>query len=374
MVAVPARVRLGRRRLVGGARRAAAASTTDGNTVRGDAGRDRRQRQHRGDRRRHADRDGRRLRPRRRRRAATRSWSSGRTRRRTCARSSRRLLARRPGLLRGTAMATVVNPRVFREYDIRGVAERDLDDATGRGARPRDGGADRRRHRRAAAAIVGRPRLPRDLAAPVRGAHRRHRACAPTSSTSAWCRRRCCTSRRTHLAADGGGDDHRQPQPARGQRLQDHGRHARRSTARRSRQLRDRGRPRLARRADAPHPAKRDALARRDRRRIIDARATRRCSSAQRRFKVVVDAGNGAGGPTAVGAVSPARLRRRAAVLRARRPLPEPSPRSDAAREPRRPDRGGEARERRARHRARRRRRSDRRRRRAPAASCGAIS
>ena len=73
-------------------------------------------------------------------------------------------------------------------------------------------------------------------------------------------------------------------------------------------------------------------------------------------------------------AVPPARLRRRAAVLRARRPVPEPSPRSDAARERRRSDRDGRARRRRARDRARRRRRSDRRGRRRPAGSCGAIS
>ena len=175
-----------------------------------------------------------------------------------------------------------------------------------------------------------------------------------------------------HLERRGGGDDHRQPQPARGQRLQDHASAPRRCTAPAIAALRDRGR-RSCSTEPAPHPQ--SAMQSRD----VDRPPTSITRPAQlqlgaRRCKVVVDAGNGAGGPTAVVAVSPARLRRRPAVLRARRPVPEPPPRSDAARERRRPDRDGRRGRRRARHRARRRRRSHRRGRRARAGSCGATS
>ena len=62
-----------------------------------------------------------------------------------------------------------------------------------------------------------------------------------------------------------------------------------------------------------------------------------------RRLKVVVDAGNGMAGPHRAGGVRPARRPGRpgAAVLRARRHLPEPRGQPDRAGEPRRPPEGG---------------------------------
>ena len=83
-----------------------------------------------------------------------------------------------------------------------------------------------------------------------------------------------------------------------------------------------------------------------------------------RRFKVVVDGGNGTGGLGLLPILEKLRRRRRRALLRSRRPLPQPSSRSHRPREPGRSHRAREGDRRRGGDRARRRRRSDRRRRR----------
>ena len=83
-----------------------------------------------------------------------------------------------------------------------------------------------------------------------------------------------------------------------------------------------------------------------------------------RRFKVVVDAGNGTGGIAAVPILKTLGVDVDRHLLRSRRPLSQPPPRSDGARERRRPDREGARDRRRGGHRARRRRRPHRRRRR----------
>ena len=63
--------------------------------------------------------------------------------------------------------------------------------------------------------------------------------------------------------------------------------------------------------------------------------AARTCSSARRKLKVVVDAGNGTGGVIAVPLFRVARLRGGPALLRDGRPLPQPPPRPDGGEEPR---------------------------------------
>ena len=124
---------------------------------------------------------------------ATRCWSSPRTRRRTCARSSRP--RSRPAATISCRNATPwpMNPRVFREYDIRGVAEADFPDDFVADL----GRADRRLlRRRGRAPRHAGARLPALLAAhprhlQARAARRR----ASTSSTSASCTRPGSTSR-----------------------------------------------------------------------------------------------------------------------------------------------------------------------------------
>ena len=174
-----------------------------------------------------------------------------------------------------------------------------------------------------------------------------------------------------HLRARGGGDDHRQPQPARGQRLQDDARRPRRCTAPRSRRCATRS----SSCSTQPTPRTRSS---RCTRATSSAPITThvRAAAAARRAPVrrssstpaTARAGRRRSGCTAGSASRSCRCTATSTAV------PEPPPRSDAAGEPRRPDRDGEAGGRRARHRARRRRGSDRRGRRAPAGSCGAIS
>ncbi len=126
-----------------------------------------------------------------------------------------------------------MNPRVFREYDIRGDADRDLDDDfvtdLGRAIGTHLARAGARRITLGRDCRVHSPRLHEALRARLLVDGR------ATSSTSASSPRRCSTSRVFHLDADGGVHDHRQPQPARGQRLQDPARQDAPSTAPRSR-------------------------------------------------------------------------------------------------------------------------------------------
>ena len=78
-------------------------------------------------------------------------------------------------------------------------------------------------------------------------------------------------------------------------------------------------------------------------------------------FRIGWDAGNGAAGPALEKLVGQAAGRASSALHRGRRPLPQPSSRSDRGEEPRRPEGLGRRKEPRFRHRLRRRRRPDRR-------------
>ena len=136
-------------------------------------------------------------------------------------------------------------------------------------------------------------------------------------------------------------DVHREPQPGAVQRHQD--------VPRRRRP--DRHGHRAGR---DPRPASRPASRRRPRRPativerdVLDDYAAHLLGLAPvtgRRLKVVVDAGNGMAGHTAPGRARAARPRRRAAVLRARRHLPEPRGQPDRAGQPGRPAGQGAAR------------------------------
>ena len=153
--------------------------------------------------------------------------------------------------------------------------------------------------------------------------------------------------------------DHRQPQPGRGQRLQDRRRAGRRSTAPRSRSCASASRQRAFRTGATPGKASdHDIL------KDYVAYIANNIQLGPRRFKVVVDGGNGTGGIAAVPILKTLGVDVDGHLLRSRRPLPQPPPRSDGAGERRRPDREGARDRRRGGHRAGRRRRPHRRRRR----------
>ena len=243
-----------------------------------------------------------------------------------------------------------MNPRVFREYDIRGDADRDLDDGFAN-----DLGSAIGTHLRRAGAK--RITLGRDCRVTSPRLHTALRAGLLSTgidvidvgvvATPLLYFSRLPLRRRRRRA------DHRPPQPARGQRLQDPARqvdHPRRrdpgaAQARRGARLRDRAR-RASRSSDIERGLPRHGgVAHRARAAPLQGRGRRR----QRRRRH-----RGAALPAA-------RLRRDAALLRARRPLPQPPPRSDRREERRRPEGQGRRGRRRGRHRARRRRRSHRR-------------
>ena len=252
-----------------------------------------------------------------------------------------------------------MNPRVFREYDIRGVAESDF---------PDDFVADLGRAIGAYFADAGARRI-------TLGRDCRHLVAAhPRRLQARAARRRASTSIDVGVVHTPGAlllglspgrrrrrDDHRQPQPVRGQRLQDR--------LRQEHHLRRRD----------PEAARADREARVPSTGDVAARArppsTTSCSDyvAYIADNIKLGPRRDQGGrrrrqrhrrPGAAADPRDAGRRRRRALLRARRPLPQPPPRPDRAREPGRPHRAGAADRRRGGHRARRRRRSDRRRRR----------
>ena len=232
--------------------------------------------------------------PARRRAASRRAHRS--VRRGAASRSARRSTrggrAAVPGLdLEGPARAAPrrgaqLNPPIFREYDIRGIAERDFD--AGFAALPRARlrharGRTGREARGASAATAGSPRTA--YAAAVRRGHPLDAGVdvldlgvVPTPlvyfAIAHWRPRR----RRP-------GD--RQPQPADVQRLQDLPRHARRCTARRSRTCAAASRRGL--RSGSGDGTRRDARRCRPYQDYVD----RQRRTLARPIDVVVDAGNG---------------------------------------------------------------------------------
>ncbi len=108
---------------------------------------------------------------------------------------------------------------IFREYDIRGLHETELTRRDRRGRGPRVRHPDRARPAARGSRSGGRAAEQR--AARARGRARHDARPASPSSASASCRRRRSTTRWSPRGLDGGHADHRQPQPARVQRLQD---------------------------------------------------------------------------------------------------------------------------------------------------------
>ena len=192
-----------------------------------------------------------------------------------------------------------MNPRVFREYDIRGVA--DSRPRRRLVARPRPG--DRRAPARERARGASRSGATAALTSPRLHAALLERGCCDagsTSSTSAWSPRRSSTSRSFHLDADGGvmiTGSHNPPE--------DNGfKILRGKTTIHGAEIQSCASA-IEERDVRPAP-RRHGRATRD---IVHAPTSRYVRSthrswAPRRFKVVVDAGNGAGGPTAVAAAT----------------------------------------------------------------------
>ena len=185
----------------------------------------------------------------------------------------------------------MVNPNIFREYDIRGIVDQDLSPeivrTLGRGMGTYFRGAR-------AGGRSPRAGLPAELAGILPPSRRRIDVHGlPSSSTWGRSRPRCSISRSSTRDFEAGRHDHRLAQPARIQRLQDDvgaGDPLRRFHPGRPPHHRERGILRRPRRAGDPL---------RHRPGIPRLRGQER-SSSPGRCKLVLDAGNGTGGVVAV--------------------------------------------------------------------------
>ncbi len=220
-------------------------------------------------------------------------------------------------------------PEIFKAYDIRGIVGRTLTPQIVQHDRP---GA---RQRSRASASATRSPSAATAACPARellaALARRHPRVRRRRDRRRHGRHADDVFRRAASRHGVQRDGDRQPQPARLQRPQDgdrrhdavRRRHPGSARAHRARRPRDAaaGATRTARhRAGVPRPHR------------------RRRASSRVRCSIAVDCGNGVAGAFAPGALPPPRLRGRRAVLRRRRPLPQPPSRSVATEEPRRPE------------------------------------